>query len=113
MNEKWSRCADGEENVLCLRVRYPWPLLPLFRAWALNRESELDVEFELQAQPLMLQFLEENGLAWNDKEFGEISLSTFIAYYVSGGYVITPAYCYTQIPEGAKRIRIPLTAIPL
>lgn len=113
MNERWSKCADAEANVLCLRVRYPCPLLPLFRAWALNRESELDAEFEQQAQPLIQQFLEENGLAWNGEEFGDIALSTFIAYYVSGGYVITPVCCYTQVPESAERIQIPLAAIPL
>ena len=113
MNEKWSKCADAKADVLCLRVRYPWPLLPLFRAWASNRESELDAEFERQAQPLIQQFLKDSGLIWNDKEFEGITLSTFVAYYVSGGYLITPVCCYTQIPEGAKRIRIPLTAIPL
>lgn len=112
MNEKWSKCADVDGNILCLRVRYPWPLLPLFRAWASNRQSELDVEFERQAQPLLQKFLTSNDLIWNEEEFGEITLATFIAYYTSGGYLITPACCYTQIPDNVERIQLPLTAIP-
>lgn len=112
MNKKWSECADSEGNILCLMVRYPWPLLMLFRNWALNREPELDAAFERDAQPLLQRLLEESGLVWNDKKFGDIALSTFIAYYVYGGVLITPACCYTQIPENIERFQVPLTAIP-
>lgn len=111
--EKWSSFANEQGNVPCLRVAYPWQLLVNFRAWAQNRDSDLDQQFEKEAVPYLHQFLKENELEWDEERCGQISLQNFFAYYVRGGYLITPSACYKSMGREHEMITLPLAAVPL
>lgn len=110
---KWFSFANEQGNVPCLRVAYPWQLLVNFRAWAQNRDSALDQQFEKEAAPYLKQFLDENVLEWDGERCGQLSLQNFIAYYAHGGYLITPSACYKAIGREHEKITLPLAAIPL
>lgn len=110
---KWSSFADEQGNVPCLRVVYPWQLLVNFRAWAQNRDSDLDQQFEKEIAPYLRHFLKENELEWDDERCGQISLQNFVGYYVHGGCLITPSDCYKSIGRAHERLTLPLAAIPL
>ena len=109
----WSKFADAKKNIACIRVPYPSALLQIHRERAKGCSVERDIELEQQAKPFLEQFLENNGLVWNEVACGgDISMETFVAFFDAAGYLITPVDCYTTISSSAKYVTLSLDQIP-
>lgn len=111
MCNRWSTHADSQGNVACLRLRYPWALEPLLKAYAITSSPELQQQYECQAQPLLEELLDCNGLEWALES--DISLGALVCYHGHGGYLVTPAELYSYAPDDVERLSVPLAAVPV